>query len=143
MKGRICVAGGRDGGDVNFFAKTILPTDCYDPATNRWYVEESIPMGRGGSSYGMTCDGKLMVAGGEGGTKTSKKEAWANVDVFDGKSWKSIDDMNTPRHGAGLAVDCICNQIHIAGGATTQGGRYETTIVETLFSNGIDTRCRA
>ena len=143
VDGRICIAGGRDGGAVDFFYKPILPTDCYDPEKNKWYVEASIPEGRSGSSYGTTCDGKLMVAGGEGGSKASKKEAWANVDVFDGKSWVSIDGMNIARHGSGLAVDCICKQIHIAGGAATQGGRNEITSVETLFPKEIDSPCRA
>ena len=142
VNGRICVAGGRNGGEVGFFYKSILPTDCYDPVKNRWDVEASIPEGRSGSSYGTTCDGKLIVAGGEGGSKASKKEAWANVDVFDGKSWVSIDSLNHPRHGSGLAVDCFCNQIYIAGGASTQGGRDETTSVETLFPKGIDRRSR-
>lgn len=143
VNGRICVAGGRNGGEIDFFYKMILPTDCYDPATKKWYVEANIPEGRSGSSYGTTCDGKLMVAGGEGGSKAPKKEAWSRVDIFDGKSWVSVDSMNKPRHGSGLAVDCICNQIHIAGGATTQGGHYETAALETLFPKGIDSPCRA
>ena len=143
VNGRICVAGGRDGGDIDFFAKVTLPTDCYDPATCTWSVEADIPFGRAGSSYGTTCDGKLMVAGGEGGTKAAAKGAWTNVDVFDGMSWTSIDSLNIPRHGSGLAVDCICQQIHIASGARTQGGRYEITSVETLFPNGVDVPCPA
>jgi hypothetical protein len=140
INGRICVAGGRDGGDI---AKVILPTNCYDLATNTWSVEADIPSGRAGSSYGRTCDGKLMVAGGEGGIHTSTREAWSNVDVFDGTSWTSIDSLNVARHGSGLAVDCICNQIHIASGSRAQGGRYEITSVETLFPNGVDVPCPA
>ena len=143
VNGRICVAGGRDGGDINFFNKVILPTDCYDPVTATWSVEANIPAGRAGSSYGTTCDGKLMVAGGEGGSKTISKEAWANVDVFDGTTWTSIDSLNIGRHGSGLAVDCNCNQIYIASGARTLGGRWETTSVETLFPNGVDVECPA
>lgn len=143
MNGRICVAGGRDGGEINFFSKVILPTDCYDPVTNKWSVEENIPSGRAGVSSATTCDGKLMVAGGEGGIKTSSKEAWSNVDVFDGTSWMTIDGLNIPRHGSGLAVDCICQQIHIASGARTQGGRYEIRSLETLFAHGVDVPCLA
>ena len=143
VNGRICVAGGRDGGEIDFFAKVILPTDCYDPVTNTWSVEANIPSGRAGSSYGTTCDGKLMIAGGEGGIKTAKKEAWSNVDVFDGTSWTSIDSLNIPSHGSGLAVDCVCQQIHIASGARTLGGKFEITSVETLFPNGVDALCQA
>jgi N-acetylneuraminic acid mutarotase len=141
VNGRICVAGGRDGGDIDFFRKVILPTDCYDPLTNTWAVEADIPEGRAGSSYGRTCDGKLMVAGGEGGSKTTQKQAWANVDVFDGTSWSSIASLNIARHGSGLSVECACNQIYIASGARTQGGMNEITSVETLFLNGVDVPC--
>jgi N-acetylneuraminic acid mutarotase len=141
VNGRICVAGGRDGGDINFFSKVILPTDCFDLTTEKWSQEANIPNGRGGSSYGTTCDGKLMVAGGEGGSKTSSKVAWSNVDVFDGSSWTSIDSLNVGRHGSGLAVDCLCNQIYIASGARTLGGSTEITSVETLFANGVDVPC--
>lgn len=143
VNGRICVAGGRDGGDIDFFRKVILPTDCYDPVTNTWTEEASIPEGRAGASYGTTCDGKLMVAGGEGGSKTAAKEAWAKVDVFDGKSWTSVANLNVARHGSGLAVDCSCNQIYIASGARTQGGRNEITSVETFFPSGIYAHCAA
>lgn len=138
VNGRICVAGGRDGGDIDFFSKVILPTNCYDPVTNTWSVEANIPQGRAGSSYGTTCDGKLMVAGGEG-----PSSAYTNVDVFDGTTWTTVDSLNVPRHGSGLAVDCICKQIHIASGARTRGGRYEIKSVETYFPNGIDVPCPA
>lgn len=140
VNGRICVAGGRDGGSIGFFNETILPTDCYDPATNTWTVEANIPQGRAGSSYGRTCDGKLMVAGGEG-----YKKAWPNVDVFDGTSWTTIDRLNIARHGSGLAVDCRCNQIYIASGSRIQGGSVKTEIpsVETFFPGGVDVACPA
>ena len=139
INGRICVAGGRDGGSIGFFNLVILPTDCYDPVTNTWTVEANIPQGRAGSSYGRTCDGKLMVAGGEGFGK-----AWKNVDVFDGKNWTSIAPLNLQRHGSGLAVDCICNQIYIASGSTSQGSAVtETRSVETFFPGGVDARCPA
>jgi hypothetical protein len=49
VNGRFCVAGGRDGGDPDFFNKVILPTDCYDPVTNTWSMEANIPQGRAGS----------------------------------------------------------------------------------------------
>ena len=143
VNGRICVAGGRDGGQLNFFDKVVLPTDCYDPVTGTWSVEANIPNGRAGSSYGTSCDGKLMIAGGEGGSKTASKQAWANVDVFDGTSWTSIDSLTVARHGSGLAVDCVCQQIHIASGAATLGGRFEITSVETFFPNGVDVACPA
>lgn len=139
VKGRICVAGGRDGGNRNFFNLTILPTDCYDPVTNAWTIEANIPQGRAGASYGTTCDGKLMIAGGEGYGK-----AWSRVDVFNGLSWTTVGNLSVARHGSGLAVDCVCNQIHIAGGASSQGGKTnETRSIETFFPGGVDAACSA
>jgi len=133
--GRLCVAGGRNGGELNW--PEVAPTDCYNFATKQWEVEASIPQVRAGSSCGTTCDGKLMVAGGEGGGK-----AWDNVDIFDGNSWTSIADLNVGRHGSGLAVDCVCNQVHIASGAASQGGgNNEIKSVETWFPGGVDVPC--
>jgi hypothetical protein len=79
-----------------------------------------------------------MIAGGEGGG-----QAWRNVDVFDGTSWTTIANLNVARHGSGLAVDCVCNQIHIASGSLSQGGGVETKSVETYSPSGFDTPCSA
>ena len=138
VNGEICVAGGRDGGSLDFFNHVVLPTDCYNPVTENWTVRANIPQGRAGSAYGLTCDGNMMVAGGEG-----FGQAWSNVDIFNGTHWTTADPMNIARHGTGLAIDCICNQIHMAAGAIVQGGSQETTSVETYFPNGIDVPCLA
>lgn len=137
VNGRICVAGGRDGGEVKFFNKLILPTDCYDPVSNTWSVEANIPYGGAGGAYGTTCDGKLMVAGGEWSGSLPR----SNVVVFDGQNWLSIASLTVARHGTGLAVDCVCNQIYIAAGAGSRGGRNEIASVETYFPNGVDEPC--
>ena len=136
VNGRICVAGGRNGGLVNW--PEIAPTDCYDLSSGTWSVEAPIPQVRGGSAYGQTCDGKLMVAGGEGSGK-----AWDNVDVFDGTSWTTIESLNIGRHGTGLAFDCVCDHIIIASGAAAQGGGPEITSVETYVPAGVNPRCLA
>lgn len=136
IDGRICVGGGRNGGEVNW--PGIAPTDCYDLTTGLWSVEADIPNVRGGSAYGTTCDGKLMVAGGEGDNR-----AWNEVDVFDGSSWQTINDMAVARHGTQLAVDCTCDQIYVASGAGTAGGSEEIKSVETYFPDGVDVPCLA
>lgn len=115
---KLCIAGGRDGGTDGFFNLVILPTDCYNLDKGEWTVEADIPQGRAGSSYGTTCDKKLMIAGGEGFGK-----AFSEVYVFNGSSWASFPDLNVARHGSGLAVDCKCKQIHIASGSGGQGGK--------------------
>ena len=79
-----------------------------------------------------------MVAGGEG-----LGQAWPNVEIFNGTHWSTADHLNIGRHGTSLAIDCTCNQIHVAAGAIVQGGRIETTSVETYFPNGVDIPCFA
>lgn len=134
MNGKICVAGGRIGGDQGW--PEVSATDCYDLSTNKWTEEAGIPDPRAGSAYGTSCDGKLLIAGGEGSGK-----AWDNFDVFDGTSWTKLDNLNIGRHGTGLAVNCACNQIYIASGAASQGGGPEIRSVETFFLGGKDEPC--
>jgi Malectin domain len=148
-----CVAAGRDGGVAGFWNAVVPQTECYDLSQGDngvWVTKANIPQsldrngvlrpGRGGSAYGTTCDGKLMVAGGEG-----FGQAWTSVDVFDGETWTNIDDMNTPRHGTGLAVSCNCvggQQVHVAVGSNVQGGsNLDST--ETLYNNGVTGACIA
>jgi len=90
---------------------SVAPTDCYDLTTGKWEVKADIPQNRAGSSYGVTCDGRLMVAGGEGDGK-----AWSNVDVFDGEKWETIDNLNVGRHGSGLAVEYVALSIGVPVG---------------------------
>ena len=64
-------------------------------------------MKRSGSAYGTSCDGKLIVAGGE-------RSISSQVDVFDGQNWQTFTNgLNDSRHGTGLAIDCERNRIYI------------------------------
>jgi N-acetylneuraminic acid mutarotase len=132
--GRLCVAGGRNGGLDNW--PEVAATDCYNFETEEWEVEADIPQVRAGSACGTTCDGKLILAGGEGGGR-----AWDNVDVFDGKTWTSIANLQKGRHATGLAVDCVCDQMHIASGSAAQGGGPEIKSIETWFPDGVEVAC--
>jgi hypothetical protein len=114
VNGRICVSGGRDGGVINW--PPVAPTDCFDPVTKTWSVEANIPVVRSGSSYGTSCDGKLIVAGGEGNISS-------RVDVFNGSTWQTFTNgLIDSRHGSGLAFDCVRNLIYIASGSPNGGG---------------------
>jgi len=114
INGRICVTGGRNGGEVDW--PSVSPTDCFNPATKTWTVEADIPTDRSGSSYGTSCDGRLIIAGGE-------RDLTNRVDVFDGTTWQSFDNgLNQARHGSGLAIDCQRNLIYIASGSPNGGG---------------------
>jgi large repetitive protein len=142
-----CVAGGRDSGAANFYNVAVLPTECYDllaGVNGVWATKANIPQGRAGAAYGTSCDGKLIVAGGEG-----FGQAWKNVDEFDGETWTALPDLKTARHGTGLAVSCKCGgqevQVHIASGRPCQGTSCSTNLVstETLFPNGVNVDCVA
>ena len=121
VKGRICVSGGRNGGADSSWP-AVAPTDCFDPVTKTWTVEASIPLNRSGSSYGTSCDGRLIIASGE-------RTLVNRVDVFDGKSWQTFQNgLNVARHGSGLAVDCARNKIYIAAGSPNGGGGTTDTM---------------
>lgn len=80
-----------------------------------------------------------MVVGGE-----SADKAHDEVSVFDGTSWQELPPLNIARHGTGLAVDCGCNQMFIAGGSPEQGGPpgnggLQTT--EHFLPQGVDEIC--
>lgn len=55
----------------------------------------------------------------------------------------SMDGLTIPRHGTGLAVDCLCDQIHIASGAASPGSHQELESIETFFLAGTETTCTA
>lgn len=133
----LCVAGGRNVADDS----AVLPTDCYDLVNGVWSEEEDILQGRRGSAYGSTCDGNLIVSGGEG---ESTGQTWPNVEVFDGAtlSWTRLDDLNRARFGHGMAIDCGCNQIYVAAGSASWFVDVLVS-VETYFPNGVDEPCSA
>jgi large repetitive protein len=135
--GRICISGGRDGGTINW--PVVLPTECYNPKTKVWTVESDIPFGRAGANYGTSCDGRLIIAGGE--QWTPSPGALKRVDVFDGKNWIRMADMKQTRHGSGLAVDCECQAIYVASGNLFAGGGRELPTMETFHSNGVKSHC--
>jgi Kelch motif len=125
--GRMCVAGGRDGGVAAFFNSPILPTDCYNFTSRKWVQEANIPNpGRAGVMVARNCEGQMMVAGGEGFGK-----AYSQVDIFNGKSWTTSASMVEPRHGSGLGIgDCSCGIIYTASGNNKQGGSSESNTTE-------------
>jgi large repetitive protein len=113
----LCVAGGRDSGQTGFFEKNVVKAECFTFATNTWSLEADMPMPRAASAYGTSCDGALIVAGGEGNGQT-----YDRVDVFDGRYWSTLPSLKQPRTSTGLAIDCDCGgqEIYIANGSKAQ-----------------------
>jgi N-acetylneuraminic acid mutarotase len=122
---KFCIAGGRVGGFNGW--PNVAPTECYDIPSKTWTVEADISIPRAGASYGTSCDGQLLIAGGEGEGK-----AYNEFESFDGKKWTTLPSLVQKRHGTGLAVDCYCNAIYIASGNGQAGGGDELYSVETI-----------
>lgn len=137
VKGRLCVAGGRDGGVQRFFRATLLSTYCFNFKSRKWQRSADFPQGRAGAMTGTTCDGRMMIAGGEGSGMAFKR-----VDVFDGNKWQQAPDMKEGRHGSGLAVaKCSCGHIFIPSGSGSQGGSPELPSTEQYIPGGAKATC--
>lgn len=133
----LCIAGGRDGGTAKFFRSAIKEVYCYSFKTKKWSKKQDLAVPRAGAMTGTTCDGHLMIAGGEG-----FGQAYKDVDVFDGKKWSKAPDMVQARHGSGLAVsDCSCKHIFVPSGSGNQGGGPELTSTEEFIPAGSRTNC--
>lgn len=142
VDGKLCIAGGRDGGVDNFWGTPITPVNCYDFGSNAWKRGANMPVGRAGAATGATCNGFLMVAGGEGrdpGT-TSGGDAYARVDLYDVKNdkWLPHTNLKQKRHGSGLAISqCSgCGNIYLPSGAGSLGGAKELSDMEVWSPDG-------
>lgn len=138
VRGELCVAGGRNGGAQSFFGATVASVYCYNFSKKAWRRAQDIPTPRAGAATERTCDGKMMVVGGEG--KYSK--AFNVVEMFDGMSWTKGPMLVRQRHGSGLAVaDCRCGHIFIASGNGKRGGGQELTSTEVFVPSGKARSC--
>jgi N-acetylneuraminic acid mutarotase len=134
---KICVAAGRQGNVTDW--PLVAPTDCYNLDTKAWEVHPAIPQLRARAASARTCDGHLIVAGGDYGPVG----VYNNVDVFNGTHWRTIAPLLYPRHLGAMAVDCVCNRIHIVTGSKVAGYGMESPSMETYFPSGSDTPCLA
>lgn len=136
----ICIAGGRNGGMENPFAATVESTFCYIPKTDSWRnMRADIPKPRAGAATGRSCDGRLMIVGGEG----RFSPAFDRVDLFDGKEWESVGELKRSRHGTGIAIgDCeVCEHVIVVAGSGRRGGRPELNSTEVYVPTGRTRRC--
>jgi hypothetical protein len=110
----------------------FAPTDCYNLATNEWEVKVPIPQLRARGQSGRTCNGKMIVAGGD----SNGKMIYKNVHVF--------DDLDIGRHSTGMAIDCmLCNQYRIVSGSETGGTGTAINSMETYCPSGVASSCLA
>ena len=103
-----------------------------------------LPNPRGGVAVGATCDGYLMVAGGEAETGNFRG-AYNRVDIFDPVTNTMFDPparLARGRHGTGLATTpCSCGKIYISCGSGNIGGGPELNDIEVWSRNGDTTPC--
>lgn len=136
--GRICVAGGRESREGRL--ATVKPTECFDPATSTWTIEADIP-GRGssGSIYGTTCDGQLMVAGGEYGPLAADNMVY----TFDGTKWMKQNRLRVGRHATYMVHIPDCNQMVVAAGSSMAGSLLKVSSTDIYSGNRINEECIA
>lgn len=134
---QLCISGGRDSGRTNVLTAIISSTFCYSFSRNEWVdMKNDIPVGRAGAAVTSTCDGKMMVAGGEA------MLVYDRVDIFDGVTWSETGRLNTARHGAGIAVsDCSCSNMFMAAGSADRGGKLLLSDTELYLPDGIAGDC--
>ncbi len=141
-----CIGGGRDGGVANFWGTPVTRVNCYNFKTRKWEGRARMPDGRAGASTGVTCQGLLMIAGGEGREAGTFKggRAYDRVDLYD----VTRDEFRKPvflkraRHGSGLAVaDCKCGNIYLPSGSGGLGGGPDLASTEVWSPDGVARDC--
>lgn len=133
----LCIAGGRDSGTERFFYAVRRTTFCYNFVTRRWSQRADMIPGRAAAMTGTACDGRLVIAGGEGAGM-----AFSRVDVFDGYRWFQGPSLKDSRHGSGLAVaSCDCGHMFIPSGSGRLGGSPELLTTEQYIPFGAPASC--
>ncbi len=105
--GRVYVIAGRVVGE-NF-----VDVESWDGTAAAWRTEPSLNDSRGGIAAATVAE-RPCVAGGEEAAGTI-----ASVECFDGKKWRRVAKLGSPRHG--LAVVAIGRNLHIIGGGPRPG----------------------
>ncbi|CAN8062887.1 unnamed protein product [Agarophyton chilense] len=145
VNGKLCVGGGRDGGQGDFWSANVGPIDCYNFGTGMWEVKASLPVARGGTMVGTTCSGLLMIAGGEGKTAENKNgQAFDRVDFFreETNSFEGVSYMTSARHGSGLGISsCECGHIYVPSGSAGLGGGPEVSTTDVWTEDGVVREC--
>ena len=118
LNGNIYVFGGRtrnaNGSSVDDTLKTV---EMFDANSNTWISRTPMPTGRRTMVVG-TLNGRAQVIGGERAVDGSSFKQNEEYDPLT-NSWRVLNDMLTPRHGAAAAT--IGDFVYVAGGAPTGG----------------------
>jgi len=134
---KIYAIGGRlSGFGGNTFATTVPETDVYDISEQTWITlaspEGDIPTQRAACALAVMGDEILAI----GGESMSQNSAHAHTEALDvnTNSWRTLDDLNTGRHGTQAIVNNY--GIYIAAGCGNRGGTPELNTVEAFYLFG-------
>lgn len=97
-----------------------------------------MPSPRAGANTARTCDGRMMVAGGEG-----DGVAYDRVDLFDGTRWRQGPNLVSARHSSGVSFSRCnkCAHAFIPSGSGRQGGRPELFSTEEWIPEDAPEEC--
>ncbi|QDV22827.1 Kelch repeat-containing protein [Aureliella helgolandensis] len=133
IENRLYAAGGRQTSKVTqeVFSRTVAAVDVFDFETGQWLPSTDtpvLPTPRAGNSCAVL-DGKLVVAGGESGGRSS---AHAEVEVYSPESaaWSTLPSLQRGRHGTGVVR--IGDYFYTASGSGGRGGSPELNSTERL-----------
>jgi len=128
-----CLGGGRLGNkEMSGLGHPVLPIDCYNFHTSKWEIKAKLgaAFGRAGVAVAASCDGLMLIAGGESTGKASTR-----VDRFNPTTNEFLlpSHMEETRHGFGAATgDCSSGEVYVAAGAGSSGDKPERNTIEVL-----------
>jgi hypothetical protein len=124
--------GGNDGGELfGGDGSLTARVDRLNPVTGRWSPVAPMPTARAGTTSVVLADGRVLVAGGTGGTsRPDNGPALTRVEVFDPESgaWTVAPDLLEPRYagyGAHLVV-LSDGDVLLLGGANDFNTGFDT-----------------
>ena len=142
--GKVLVAGGNDFVGSNFVGFLPASAELYDPSSGSWTATGTMVTPRTGHTATLLPDGKVLVAGGAGGSGSDG--GWAtSAELYDpsGGSWTATGTMVSPRqwHTATLLPD---GKVLVAGGWGSRPISFElantATAAAELYDPGSGTR---
>jgi len=93
----LVVSGGVDNNNFN-----TSSVEFFDMRTNKWINLPSLSRGRRGHTM-RNIDGQMVVAGGQSTGLQGEEEYLDDVEVFDGRQWKTANyRLDQPRSGANI-----------------------------------------
>lgn len=138
-QGYFCIGGGRDGSKTNYLSHPVPSVNCFNIATETWERRANIPVPRSGVFVTGTCQGLIMIGGGEG-----SGFAHDRVDLYNPVTDSFLPPISLVqgRHGCGAAsADCDCGNIYAVAGGATQGVGSELDDIEVWSPDGVFRKC--